>query len=72
MLQALREHWPEYLIEAVGLGAFMISAGVFATLLYAPSSPIPEWLPNQFLRDLLMGTAMGLTAIAMLQLVEVP
>ncbi len=29
---ALRRHWPEYLIEAGGLGLFMVSAGLFATL----------------------------------------
>ena len=25
---ALGSHWPEYLIEAAGLGAFMIVAGI--------------------------------------------
>ena len=29
----LQRHWPEYLIEAVGLGLFMISACLFAALL---------------------------------------
>ena len=29
---ALRNHWPEYLIEAWGLGMFMISAGSFGGL----------------------------------------
>jgi aquaporin Z len=28
---ALRRHWPEYLIEAAGLGLFMVSACVFGT-----------------------------------------
>lgn len=32
-IRALREHWPEYLMEAWGLGAFMVSAGVFAGML---------------------------------------
>ena len=27
MCQALRSHWPEYCMEAAGLGVFMISAG---------------------------------------------
>jgi hypothetical protein len=27
-IHALRHHWPEYLIEAWGLGMFMVSAGV--------------------------------------------
>ena len=37
---ALREHWPEYLIEAWALGTFMISAGAFSTLLGYPGSPM--------------------------------
>jgi len=45
---------------------FLVSAGMFATLLYAPASPIPGILPNEFLRNLLMGMAMGLTAIALI------
>ena len=32
MLRSLREHWPEYLIEAALQGAFMISAGIFTGL----------------------------------------
>jgi aquaporin Z len=60
------EHWREYLIEAWGLGTFMVSAGVFATLLYSPNSPIWQIIPNEFLRGLIMGIAMGLTAIAII------
>ena len=30
---AIQEHWPEYLMEAWGLGMFMVSAGLIATLL---------------------------------------
>jgi aquaporin Z len=66
MWKALQNHWPEYLMEAWGLGTFMVSAGGFATLLYAPQSPVPQWLPNGFLRGGLMGIAMGLTAIAII------
>ena len=29
---ALREHWPEYLIEGWALGSFMISVGLFVTI----------------------------------------
>src|SRR5438034_4342935 len=31
MIDALRRHWPEYLMEAALLAAFMISASVFAS-----------------------------------------
>ncbi len=64
MLSALRRHWPEYLMEAAGLGLFMISASVFATVLEHPLSPVHAAVPGTWLRRLLMGLAMGLTAIA--------
>ncbi len=57
-------HWPEYLIEAAGLGAFMISACAFGALLEHTSSPLHQLLPNPVLRRVLMGIAMGLTAVA--------
>ncbi|MEO5960205.1 MAG: aquaporin [Opitutaceae bacterium] len=59
-------HWPEYLIEAAGLGLFMISASGFATLLEHPASPVRAMLADPFLRRALMGLAMGLTAIALI------
>jgi aquaporin Z len=60
----LRSHWPEYLIEAAGLGIFMVSAGLIATLLFAPGSPLASWQRDPLFTRLLMGAAMGLTAIA--------
>jgi len=63
--RALREHWPEYLIEAFLLGAFMISALGFTVLLEHPDSPLRQQLGNPFERRLLMGLAMGATAIAL-------
>lgn len=62
--QALRSHWPEYLCEALELGIFMISAGLFTILLMHPSSPVQEWIPDPFVRRMLVGIAMGCTAIA--------
>ena len=50
MFAAFRKHWPEYLIEAACLGAFMISAGVFTTLLESPDSPVRRAIPNDFAR----------------------
>jgi aquaporin Z len=64
MRDALRRHWPEYLMEAAELGLFMISAGVFATLLEHPVSPVQQAIPSPFLRRMLIGIAMGLTAIS--------
>lgn len=66
MLSTLRQHWPEYLIEAWGLGTFMMAAGGLATLLFYPASPIYPWVGNGLWRQGLMGLAMGLTAIALI------
>ena len=63
---ALREHWPEYLMEAWGLGVFMVSAGVFATLLDHPGSPVRGAIENGDVRRALMGIAMGTTAIGII------
>lgn len=66
MTKALRRHWPEYLMEAAGLGFFMISASVFATILEHPSSPIRQAISTPGARRLFMGIAMGLTASAII------
>ena len=42
MAEALKNHWQEYLIEAWGLGVFMVSACFFGTALFHPGSPIIE------------------------------
>jgi len=60
-LNSLRDHWPEYLIEAAGLGLFMISAGTIATLLEYPQSTIHHAIADPLLRRALMGLAMGAT-----------
>lgn len=66
MTDALKHHWPEYLIEASCLGLFMISAFSFGALLEHPSSPIHQAIGDPTLRRLLMGLAMGGTAIAII------
>ena len=62
----LARHWPEYLIEAGSLGAFMVSACGFTILLEHPASSVRQAIANAELRRLLMGVAMGLTAIAII------
>jgi hypothetical protein len=37
-MDALKNHWPEYLIEGVCLGLFIISAFTFGTILEHPAS----------------------------------
>jgi aquaporin Z len=66
MLKVLYRHWPEYLMEAAGLGLFMISACLFATLLEYPGSPIRQAAQDPLLRRMLMGLAMAATAIGII------
>ncbi|RPH83510.1 MAG: aquaporin family protein [Candidatus Rokuibacteriota bacterium] len=66
MRVALRAHWPEYLIEAAGLGAFMLVACLAGMLLGHPASPVVRVLPDPLARRALMGVAMGLTAAALI------
>ena len=62
----LADHWPEYLIEGAALALFMISAGLFATLFEYPGSPVHQALPDPTIRRILIGVAMGLTAIGII------
>src|SRR5690242_1292443 len=64
--EALRGHWPVYLIEASLLGAFMISACVFTALFEHPNSPLRAVVPSPLLRRAWIGLAMGLTAVALI------
>lgn len=62
----LRAHLPEYLMEAAGLGLFMVSACVVGVLLGHPASPALAALPDPFSRRALSGLAMGATAAAII------
>ena len=64
--QALRTHWPEYLIEGWALGSFMIAAGVVATALGAHESSLSAVVIDPTLRNVIAGIAMGVTAIALI------
>ena len=66
MRSALVRHWPEYLMEAAGLGLFMISACVFTVLVEHPHSLVRSGLADPFVRRSLLGLAMGLTAIGLI------
>lgn len=62
-LASLRLHWPEYLIEAGLLGAFMVSACIFGIIYAYPSSPVQQAISSSFIRGLLGGISMGATAL---------
>ncbi len=62
----MKSHWPEYAIEGALLGLFMISACSFTVALEHPASPVRQMLAEPALRRLLMGLAMGGTAVALI------
>jgi aquaporin Z len=66
LLNALRRHWPEYVMEGVELGLYMISACAFVVLLEYPTSPVHQALPDPALRRVLFGIAMGMAAIGII------
>jgi aquaporin Z len=59
-------HWPEYCMEAAGLGLFMISAAVVTAAFEYPHSPLHDLFPDPTFRRILVGFAMGLTAIGLI------
>jgi len=59
-------NWAEYSMEGFNLGLFMISACVFGTLLEHPASWFNRAIEDPNLRRVLMGVAMGMTAIALI------
>ena len=66
MMHSLRHHYPEYLMEAAGLGLFMISASVVTAIMEHPLSPIHQAIDQPLLRRFIIGVMMGLTAIAII------
>lgn len=63
---SLREHWPEYLMEAAALGIFMVSAGAVTTFVDSPDLPLLARLPSPAVRRALVGVAMGGTAMGII------
>jgi len=63
VLDDRRLHVIEYLFEALGLGAFMVSACLFAALLEFPQSPVHAAIAHPLARRLVMAIAMGATAV---------
>jgi aquaporin Z len=63
LLHALKRNWPLYMFEASELALFMLSACAFTVFLFDPSYPALHLLPRAVVRRILMGIAMGITAI---------
>jgi aquaporin Z len=53
-------------MEAAGLGGFMLSALLFVAILEHPASPVRQAVPGTDLRRVLVGLAMGMTAVALI------
>jgi aquaporin Z len=53
MFAALRAHWPEYLMEAAGLGIFMILVCMVDALLEYPVSPVHQTIRAPIVRAIL-------------------
>lgn len=66
LAEPVHVHWPEYLMEAAGLGFFMISAAVVTASLEYPQAPLHDLFPDPTVRRILIGLAMGLTAIGLI------
>jgi aquaporin Z len=65
-VRRLGRHWPEYALEALGLALFMLSAAVFASVIEHPDSPLRATVTDALPRRLLMGIAMGVTAMTLI------
>lgn len=63
---AFRRHWREYVMEAAGLGSFMISACFFGAVYENLASPVRQAIASSLLRRILMGISMGLTAVGII------
>ncbi|HEY0679929.1 MAG TPA: aquaporin [Chitinophagaceae bacterium] len=63
MRKAFLKKWKLYLMEALGLGIFMISSCFFAGLFESDGSSVHQKISDPFVRLVLMGIMMGLTAL---------
>jgi aquaporin Z len=64
---ALREHWPEYLIEVALLGCFMISIGFLVTVFESPKSLLYLRIPSVALRTGLLAASIGIALSLLIQ-----
>lgn len=66
MLDALKDHWRDYLLEAGGLLVFMLGAGAFGTLFLYPGSPVADAIGSDLLGRVGLGLCMGLVTFSIL------
>jgi len=63
-IASLRQHWPEYLMEAGEVGCYLFAACAVATTLQHPASIVRQSISSDVVRRALMGVAMAATTIA--------
>lgn len=63
MKASFKKNWKHYLQEAMGLGIFMMSACFFSAMLFSEKSSWYHLVPNDIMRNILMGSMMGATAL---------
>jgi aquaporin Z len=63
MIGAFKMNWKLYLMEALGLAIFMISACFFSALLESHQSQLNRAIPTGIHRLVIMGVMMGLSAL---------
>jgi aquaporin Z len=61
--EAVRRHWLLYVYEGLELAWFMVAACVATVALFGVGSPALHWVPSSAVRRLVMGAAMGGTAV---------
>jgi len=67
LAHAFRRNWRLYIFEGIELAVFMLSACVFTVLLFDPNCPALHVIPSSAIRRILMGIAMGATAILIIR-----
>ncbi|MGQ0794532.1 MAG: MIP/aquaporin family protein [Deltaproteobacteria bacterium] len=65
-MDSIGNRWHEYLMEAAELGTFMIAACVAVVIFEHPASPVRQLIESASVRRVIVGAAMGLTAIAII------
>src|ERR1700733_9316076 len=64
---ALKRNWHLYACEAIELALFMLSACAFTVFLFDPSWPGFHLFPGAITRRAVMGIAMGITGVLIIQ-----
>lgn len=63
MLATFKNNWSLYVMEALGLAIFMVSACFFSAMFFSPHSSWYHYFPNDMVRNIAIGPMMGLTAL---------